>query len=80
MMPKEIVGGKQRMCQLEVWPNLLSDSEIVQGTEISSKSHLERESMNNTCHMACTHWGVRGGVVQTVTEQKFGLPLVHACQ
>lgn len=31
------------MCQLEVWPNLLSDSETVQGTEISGKFHQERE-------------------------------------
>lgn len=62
MMSKEVVEGTQHMCQLEVWPNLLSDSETVQGTEAECKSQQKRESDEESQQLRSSPTPHRGGV------------------
>lgn len=77
MMSKEVVGGKQWMCQLDAQPNLFSDLEIVQGTEVVGKSQQKKESCEEQCQHLQSILTPQTPEVQTVAAQKFSICCIH---
>lgn len=65
------------MCQLEVRPNLFSDSDTIQRPEVVGKSQPKRESCEEQCQHGQSIPTLRTWGVQTVAAQKFGHLLVH---